>query len=69
MGIMQNHLLQILVFLTMEKPKSLNSKDIIQAKTNLLKSIPELKKNKYIIGQFSSSDFKKYNQDEKDLDI
>jgi len=60
--IMQNHLLQVLMFIAMERPNSLTGEDIVKAKTELLKSIPVLKTQDCVIGQFTSRVFQNYGQ-------
>lgn len=49
----QNHILQILSFVTMEQPKSLNSQDIKNEKVRLLKSLSRVKSEDVVIGQYS----------------
>merc|ERR1719204_759127 len=46
----------------MERPNSLTGEDIVKAKTELLKSIPVLKTQDCVIGQFTSRVFQNYGQ-------
>uniref|UniRef100_A0A7S0G0U2 Glucose-6-phosphate 1-dehydrogenase n=1 Tax=Rhodosorus marinus TaxID=101924 RepID=A0A7S0G0U2_9RHOD len=50
--IMQNHLLQVLAYLTMERPKSLHAADINRVKTKLLSEIMPLKARDFVVGQY-----------------
>ncbi|CAJ0572489.1 unnamed protein product, partial [Mesorhabditis spiculigera] len=50
--VMQNHLMQVLTLLAMEKPVSLNAEDIRDEKVKVLKSMPELGLDDVIVGQY-----------------
>ncbi|CAH1153379.1 unnamed protein product [Phaedon cochleariae] len=50
--IMQNHLLQILTLVAMEKPASCQPDDIRNEKVKVLKSIQELKLSDIVVGQY-----------------
>uniref|UniRef100_A0A0K0DZD9 Glucose-6-phosphate 1-dehydrogenase n=1 Tax=Strongyloides stercoralis TaxID=6248 RepID=A0A0K0DZD9_STRER len=50
--VMQNHLIQILSLVAMEKPKSLAADDIRDEKVNVLKAIRPISFNDYVIGQY-----------------
>ena len=52
---MQNHLLQILTIVAMEKPITLDSEDIRNEKVRVLRAIPPLKIENVLIGQYSAS--------------
>ncbi|KAG5519714.1 hypothetical protein PMAC_001871 [Pneumocystis sp. 'macacae'] len=54
--VMQNHLLQILVILTMEKPFSLLSSDIRHKKIKILRDISVIDPKNVIIGQYTRSE-------------
>jgi glucose-6-phosphate 1-dehydrogenase len=60
--IMQNHLLQVLMFIAMDRPDSLSGEDIVKKKTELLKCIPVLKPDDCILGQFTSRIFTNYGK-------
>jgi len=60
--IMQNHLLQVLMFITMERPASLSGEDIVKQKTKLLECIPTSKPGDCILGQFTSRIFTNYGK-------
>ncbi|ORY05005.1 glucose-6-P dehydrogenase [Basidiobolus meristosporus CBS 931.73] len=65
--VMQNHLLQVFSVLTMEKPKSLDSERIRDAKVELLKCVNPIKKEDLLIGQYTNStdgEKKGYREDE-----
>jgi len=51
----QNHLLQALTLLTMERPSSLHDEGIRDAKVAVLKAMPPIKKEDVILGQYTSS--------------
>lgn len=53
--VMQNHLLQILSIVAMEKPASLDSEDIRDEKVKVLRCIQPLRRNDLIIGQYTKS--------------
>lgn len=50
--IMQNHLLQILTLVAMEKPPSLSAEDIRNEKVKVLKSVPPIKLEDLVLGQY-----------------
>lgn len=50
--IMQNHLLQVLAYLTMERPKSFKADDISEEKTKLISSIRQLRATDFVTGQY-----------------
>uniref|UniRef100_A0A0N4ZW09 Glucose-6-phosphate 1-dehydrogenase n=1 Tax=Parastrongyloides trichosuri TaxID=131310 RepID=A0A0N4ZW09_PARTI len=50
--VMQNHLIQILSLVAMEKPKSLAADDIRDEKVNVLKAIRPISYDDYVIGQY-----------------
>ncbi|KAK2713835.1 glucose-6-phosphate 1-dehydrogenase-like [Artemia franciscana] len=50
--VMQNHLLQILCLTAMEKPASTSPNDIRDEKVKVLKSMPELKIEDVVLGQY-----------------
>ncbi|GAA5881263.1 hypothetical protein JCM16303_004869 [Sporobolomyces ruberrimus] len=50
--IMQNHLLQVLSILTMERPVSFSSEDIRDEKVKVLRYIPEIKPEDVLLGQY-----------------
>ncbi|KAK3609070.1 hypothetical protein CHS0354_011829 [Potamilus streckersoni] len=50
--VMQNHLLQILTLVAMEKPPSTAAEDIRNEKVKVLKSIPHIKLEDTVIGQY-----------------
>eukprot|EP00898_Chlorokybus_atmophyticus_P007873 jgi/Chlat1/8087/Chrsp75S07585 len=58
--IMQNHLLQVLMFLAMEQPKSLSREDIMKEKVKLLRCMKTLTLDDVILGQFTARSFKKF---------
>lgn len=53
--VMQNHLLQILTIVAMEKPVSLEAEDVRNEKVKVLNAIPPLTLDKVLVGQFSES--------------
>ncbi|KAJ3359683.1 Glucose-6-phosphate 1-dehydrogenase [Kappamyces sp. JEL0680] len=53
--VMQNHLLQILTIVAMEKPVTLDSEDVRNEKVKVLRAIPPLKLEQVLIGQYSGS--------------
>lgn len=53
--IMQNHLLQILTIVAMEKPVSSNSEDIRDEKVKVLKAIKPLELDQVLLGQYTRS--------------
>ena len=70
--IIQNHLTQILVFLTMEEPSNLCEKEIFKEKLKLLSAIPAIKPQNAIIGQYTegvvNGNYAKAYRDEKGVD-
>ncbi|GAA5888705.1 hypothetical protein JCM5296_000073 [Sporobolomyces johnsonii] len=50
--VMQNHLLQVLSILTMERPVSFSSEDIRDEKVKVLRYIPPIKPEDVILGQY-----------------
>lgn len=50
--IMQNHLMQILSLVAMEKPASLSADDIRNEKVKVLKAIKSIELNDVILGQY-----------------
>ncbi|XP_046682296.1 glucose-6-phosphate 1-dehydrogenase isoform X3 [Homalodisca vitripennis] len=50
--VMQNHLLQILSLVAMEKPATIHPDDIRNEKVKVLKCIPELKLDDVVLGQY-----------------
>lgn len=50
--VVQNHLLQALILLAMEEPRSLSPEDIRDAKVNLLKQIKTLEMKNVVLGQY-----------------
>lgn len=53
--VMQNHLLQVLTLLAMERPISFSSEDIRDEKVRLLRGIPNIEPKNVIIGQYGKS--------------
>jgi len=53
--VMQNHLLQILTLLTMERPISFSSEDIRDEKVRVLRGMPPIEPKNVIIGQYGKS--------------
>ena len=53
--VMQNHLLQVLTLLAMERPISFSSEDIRDEKVRVLRSIPAIEPKDVIIGQYGKS--------------
>ena len=53
--VMQNHLLQILCLLAMERPISFSSEDIRDEKVRVLRGIPNIEPKNVIIGQYGKS--------------
>lgn len=50
--VMQNHLMQILTLVAMEKPASLSAEDIRNEKVKVLKNIRELQLKDVVLGQY-----------------
>lgn len=61
--ILQNHLLQVLMFCTIEEPASFSGPAIAAAKCALLKSIKTLSPDDVVLGQFTKSMFKEFGED------
>lgn len=53
--VMQNHLLQVLTLLTMERPISFNAEDIRDEKVRVLRFMPAIEPKNVIIGQYGKS--------------
>ena len=53
--VMQNHLLQVLTLLAMERPVSFVSEDVRDEKVRVLRSIPAIEPKNVIIGQYGKS--------------
>ena len=53
--VMQNHLLQVLTLLAMERPISFSSEDIRDEKVRVLRSMPSIDPKDVIIGQYEKS--------------
>ncbi|KAL1890684.1 Glucose-6-phosphate 1-dehydrogenase [Ceratocystis pirilliformis] len=53
--VMQNHLLQVLTLLAMERPVSFSAEDIRDEKVRVLRSIPAIEPKDVIIGQYGRS--------------
>ena len=53
--VMQNHLLQILTLIAMERPISFSSEDIRDEKVRVLRGIPAIEAKNVIIGQYGKS--------------
>ncbi|KAM0790120.1 hypothetical protein ACM66B_005445 [Microbotryomycetes sp. NB124-2] len=56
--VMQNHLLQVLSILTMERPVSFSSEDIRDEKVKVLRYIPPLKFEESLLGQYVGAETK-----------
>ncbi|KAF0512390.1 glucose-6-phosphate 1-dehydrogenase [Gigaspora margarita] len=54
--VMQNHLLQILSIVAMERPISLNSEDVRDEKVRVLRCIPPVEQKDIILGQYTKSE-------------
>lgn len=54
--VMQNHLLQMLSLLAMERPVSSNPEDIRDEKVKVLRCVPPIKRSDIIIGQYVGDD-------------
>lgn len=52
---MQNHLLQILTLVAMEKPVTLDAEDVRNEKVKVLRAISPLTLEKVLVGQYSGS--------------
>ncbi|MCJ1330952.1 Glucose-6-phosphate 1-dehydrogenase [Thelotrema lepadinum] len=53
--VMQNHLLQILTLLTMERPISFSAEDVRDEKVRVLRGMPAIEPKNVIIGQYGKS--------------
>jgi glucose-6-phosphate 1-dehydrogenase len=53
--VMQNHLLQILTIVAMEKPVTLDAEDVRNEKVKVLRAIPPLTAEQVLLGQYSAS--------------
>jgi len=53
--VMQNHLLQVLSLLTMERPISFSAEDIRDEKVRVLRGVPTIEPKNVIIGQYGKS--------------
>jgi glucose-6-phosphate 1-dehydrogenase len=53
--VMQNHLLQILTIVAMEKPVTLSAEDVRNEKVKVLRAIPPLEIKKVLLGQYTKS--------------
>lgn len=54
--VIQNHLLQVLTVLMMERPISFNAEDIRNEKVRVLKSIKPIKFDNVLVGQYGKSE-------------
>jgi len=61
--IIQNHLLQVLIFVAMDKPKANTTEDIQEKKLQLLKSIKTLKIDDVLLGQFTARKYCRFCKD------
>lgn len=50
--VVQNHMLQILSLVGMERPKRMDAKNIREEKVNVLKAIPDIKKKDFVKAQY-----------------
>merc|ERR1711912_179931 len=55
--IIQNHLLQVLIFLTMDEPALMKAEDVQREKVKLLKAMKVLTLEDTLIGQFTANNF------------
>ena len=62
---MQNHLLQVLLFVAMDAPESLKAEAIQERKLELLKSIRTIRMKDALLGQFSARTFCRYCKETK----
>eukprot|EP00917_Polyrhabdina_sp_WS-2016_P025960 GHVP01055830.1.p1 GENE.GHVP01055830.1~~GHVP01055830.1.p1 ORF type:complete len:811 (+),score=155.86 GHVP01055830.1:1042-3474(+) len=53
--IMQNHLLQLLTLLAMDKPVTMNDDDVRNEKVKVLKQMPPIKMKNTVVGQYTAS--------------
>mmetsp|Transcript_40249 Transcript_40249/g.78359 ORF Transcript_40249/g.78359 Transcript_40249/m.78359 type:complete len:592 (-) Transcript_40249:134-1909(-) len=58
--IIQNHLLQVMIMIGMDKPKDLGNEATAEAKLNFLKAIKTIKMEDVILGQFTKRKFCHY---------
>jgi len=65
--IMQNHLLQILCLVAMEKPVSSRAEDIRDEKVKVLRAITPLTTNDVVVGQYISDGVREGYLDDKDV--
>ena len=56
--VIQNHMLQILALIAMEKPASINAHDIRNEKVRVLKSIKPLSIDNIVVGQYLAGEYK-----------
>ncbi|CDO76273.1 hypothetical protein BN946_scf184470.g31 [Trametes cinnabarina] len=56
--ILQNHLLQVLSVLTMERPVSFSAEDIRDEKVKVLRAIPPIERNDTLLGQYVAANGK-----------
>jgi len=54
--VIQNHLLQILALVAMEKPGTINASHIRDAKVNVLRSIPPVESKDIVLGQYAAGE-------------
>ena len=62
---LQNHLLQIMSYVVMERPESLNSKDMVRKQISVLANVSL---DKLVIGQYGSKDEHRAYRDEMNVD-
>ncbi|EOR00405.1 hypothetical protein E3P92_03463 [Wallemia ichthyophaga] len=63
--ILQNHLMQVLSLVTMERPVSFSSEDIRDEKVKVLRTIPPLKPEEVVLGQYVGANGKPgYKEDD-----
>jgi len=53
--VMQNHLLQVLSLLTMERPVSFSAEDIRDEKVKILRFIPPIQREQSLLGQYAAA--------------
>ncbi|XP_069785183.1 glucose-6-phosphate 1-dehydrogenase isoform X3 [Narcine bancroftii] len=53
--VMQNHMMQMLCLIAMEKPASTNSDDVRDEKVKVLKCIPEIEMENVVVGQYTGN--------------
>jgi len=54
---MQNHLMQVLTLIAMEKPVSMSAEDIRNEKVKVLKAIAPLQASNLVVGQYEGGIF------------